>query len=221
MQEGISAAALLQQRGQGCWRAQASRRAEAALSAGRLGCKDRVIAKLILTDNILKLADGSKRETDRVLRPAAAAVQGLDPRAACSQHTSLAAAAWQGGKLRAVTLFGESSGQITGLRVAGGPALSGKLRMSDFSQHCWRKSGSCQWIGGNKMMRGRPFVKGELKTLLQAREPEGWERAGSREPQLCAAESCSWDSQYGRAFGMQPLEFHVSSAEVCKLGLRC
>lgn len=56
---------------------------------------------------------------------AVAAVEELDPRAACSQHTSLAVAVWQDGKLniKGNDTFGESSGQITGLRVAGGPVL--------------------------------------------------------------------------------------------------
>lgn len=57
---------------------------------------------------------------------AAAAVAALDPRAASSQHASCAVAVWQDSKLamKGSDPSGESSGQITGLQVAGGTVLS-------------------------------------------------------------------------------------------------
>lgn len=43
------------------------------------------------------------------------------------------------------------------------------------------------------MTRGRSLLKGELKLLLRGREPQGCERAASRELQICTAESCRWE----------------------------
>lgn len=61
VQVGISDAGLLQQRGPGRERAPALRHAEAAFSPAGLAARTRVIAELIVTDNILKPAGGSKR----------------------------------------------------------------------------------------------------------------------------------------------------------------